>query len=425
MATTVVTPDPAIQGPALLRLRPRDVPGLFDQAVWLYRRNFRVFLGIAALIYLPVTVLISLATSWLLDPTELINTLAPRGGDEGTQQATVTALSDFFSRISLISTISIVSSVLLAVAEGALARAIADRYLGRPVTVRGTYRAIRPSIIWLIVFVFVQSVAAYLLILPPLGIYVYIALSFVPQVIVLEQTNIVTAIQRSWRLVQNQWWRTLGMNVLVLLIAAIIVLPALVAGEALGFAGQPWAISNFATQFFTQGLSLIYLPARLAALTLMYYDLRIRKEGYDLEVAVGERRASLAALTPAPAPPTNGVAPLADSGAALPSPLSPLPLRERGTPPVEPGPAPSMVPRSEGEGWGEDAGSPRPEPLVLPRPEGEGWGEGERPQEPPLPISEIAARLAPPPAPPETNGPTQLPGRVSPRAAPGEQQEEA
>src|SRR5689334_17125502 len=61
MATTVTTPDPAMQGPALLRLRPRDVPGLFDQAVWLYRRNFRAFLGIAALIYLPVTVLISLA----------------------------------------------------------------------------------------------------------------------------------------------------------------------------------------------------------------------------------------------------------------------------------------------------------------------------------------------------------------------------
>jgi hypothetical protein len=175
------------------------------------------------------------------------------------------------------------------------------------VTVRGTYRAIRPSIVWLVAFVFVQSFAAYLLILPPLGIYVYIALSFVPQVIVLEQANVITAIQRSWRLVQNQWWRTLGMNVLVLLIAAIIVLPALVVGEALIVAGQPWALSNFATQFFTQALSLVYLPARLAALTLMYYDLRIRKEGYDLEVAIAERQAALPA--PAPVVATNGAGP--------------------------------------------------------------------------------------------------------------------
>jgi hypothetical protein len=364
MATTVTTPDPALHGPALLRLRPRDVPGLFDQAVWLYRRNFRPFLGIAALIYLPVTVVLSLATTWLLDPTDLVNSLGPRGGGEGTQQATVTALSDFFSRISLISTISNVGSVLLAVAEGALARAIADRYLGRPVTVRGTYRAIRPSIIWLVVFVFVQSLAAYLLILPPLGIYVYIALSFVPQVIVLENANVVTAIQRSWRLVQNQWWRTLGMNVLVLLIAAIIVLPALVAGEVLVFAGQPWAISNFATQFFTQGLALVYLPARLAALTLMYYDLRIRKEGYDLEVAVGERRAALPAPAPAPVAATNG------AGAS-----------------------------------------------TLPRPAGAGWGEGERSQDPTLPASEIRTY-------PDGDGATQLPGRTSQLAVPGEREEE-
>lgn len=386
MATTITTPDPARQGPALLRLRPRDVPGLFDQAVWLYRRNFRAFLGIAALIYLPVTVLISLATTWLLDPTDLINTLGPRGGDQGTQQATVTALSDFFSRISLVSTISIVSSVLLAVAEGALARAIADRYLGRPVTVRGTYRAIRPSIIWLVVFVFVQSLAAYLLILPPLGIYVYIALSFVPQVIVLEQTNVITAIQRSWRLVQNQWWRTLGMNVLVLLISAIIVLPALVAGEALVFAGQPWAVSNFATQFFTQGLALVYLPARLAALTLMYYDLRIRKEGYDLAVAIAERQAAFTPLTVAVPVPVNGATP-------PPSPLSPRPERARGTPPVESGPAPAMLPRPEGAGRGEGERSPGPEPLA----------------------GEIAS--------PATNGSTQLAGRSSPLVTPGDREE--
>jgi hypothetical protein len=411
--TTVTTPDPAAQGPALLRLRPRDVPGLFDQAVWLYRRNFRAFLGIAAIIYLPVTVLISLATSWLLDPTDLISTLGPRGGDQGTQQATVTALSDFFSRISLISTISIVSSVLLAVAEGALARAIADRYLGRPVTVRGTYRAIRPSIIWLIVFVFVQSIAAYLLILPPLGIYVYIALSFVPQVIVLENANVVTAIQRSWRLVQNQWWRTLGMNVLVLLIATIIVLPALVAGEALAFTGQPWAISNFATQFFTQGLSLIYLPARLAALTLMYYDLRIRKEGYDLEVAVAERRAALAPLIPAFAP-TNGAA-------LQPSPLSPLPERERGTPPIESGPLLAVeTPPAPLSPLPEGARGVLPPlleqaPGLFPRPE----GEGERPPGPTRPTSEIPAPVSLP----ETNGAAQLPGRTSQPVAPGEPEE--
>ena len=68
MATTALTtPTSTVPPPprdaALLRLRPRDVAGLFHQAVWLYRRNFRVVLGIAAVVQLPVHVSISLATA--------------------------------------------------------------------------------------------------------------------------------------------------------------------------------------------------------------------------------------------------------------------------------------------------------------------------------------------------------------------------
>src|SRR5213082_250431 len=63
-----VAPSPPTQtlDPALLRLRPRDVAGLFDQAVWLYRRNFRVFLNIAAVIQLPALLLVTLISTWLL-----------------------------------------------------------------------------------------------------------------------------------------------------------------------------------------------------------------------------------------------------------------------------------------------------------------------------------------------------------------------
>jgi hypothetical protein len=74
-------------------------------------------------------------------------------------------------------------------------------------------------------------------------------------------------------------------------------------------------MTNFVSQFVTVGLGLLFLPARLAALTLMYYDLRIRKEGYDLEVALAERVGVGgwglgAGVQPAPA---NGVVPVADN----------------------------------------------------------------------------------------------------------------
>src|SRR4051812_40664225 len=122
MATTVMTTPvpPPTQDTALLRLRPRDVPGLFDQAVWLYRRNFRAFLGIAAVVQLPVTLIITLASSLLLDPTTLLTSTLSRPGGTDAQQATISAFSDFLSRITLFSSITIIGSVLLTLAEGAL-----------------------------------------------------------------------------------------------------------------------------------------------------------------------------------------------------------------------------------------------------------------------------------------------------------------
>ena len=304
MVSTGVGPSTPPAESALLRLRPRDVPGLFDQAVWLYRRNFRPFVGIAAVVQLPAALILALATSWLLDPTGLLDLSRQTLTESGNQQAFITATSDFISRLSLIGFISILSSVLMAVAEGALARAIADRYLGRPVTVRGAYRAIRPQIIWLIALVFVEMLASYLLILLPLGIYVFVALSFVSQVIVIENTNVVAGIQRSWQLVRGQWWRVAGMTVLVYLISIIFTLPALVLGAVLPFLGVPWVAQTFLSQFVSQTLTLMYVPAQLSAMTLLYFDLRIRKEGYDLEVALAERGPAVTGpattLTPGP-----------------------------------------------------------------------------------------------------------------------------
>ena len=85
------------------------------------------------------------------------------------------------------------------------------------------------------------------------------------------------------------------MGVLVLLVRTVMVLPSTVVGEALVFLGASNGLQLFASQFATLALELVYLPAQLAAVTLLYYDLRIRKEGYDLEIAIAERRASLGA----------------------------------------------------------------------------------------------------------------------------------
>jgi hypothetical protein len=57
-------------------------------------------------------------------------------------------------------------------------------------------------------------------------------------------------------------------------------------------------------QVVTVGLSLVFLPFQLAATTLVYFDLRVRSEGFDLAVRAqdsdGEKRAAAELMSGAP-----------------------------------------------------------------------------------------------------------------------------
>src|SRR5262245_57891028 len=48
---------PAHVDPIISRLRPRDVAGIIDQSVKLYRKHFRTFLAITAVVYVPVEII--------------------------------------------------------------------------------------------------------------------------------------------------------------------------------------------------------------------------------------------------------------------------------------------------------------------------------------------------------------------------------
>ena len=276
------------------------MPGLFDQAVWLYRRNFRTFLGISAIVQLPAAVLLALASTWLLSDysatltRNLSQTTTIESGDS--QQAFITSMTDCFTpgQPGLVRVAD--QHRADRVAAGALARAIADRYLGRPITVWGTYRAIRPQ----------YHLADRLRLHPgrrQLPLHPAAARRLCVYRLELRQPGDRARKTSMWsppcsvagNWCRGQWWRVFGMGVLVLLVRTVMVLPSTVVGEALVFLGASSGLQLFASQFATLALELVYLPAQLAAVTLLYYDLRIRKEGYDLEIAIAERRAALGA----------------------------------------------------------------------------------------------------------------------------------
>lgn len=238
------------------RLRPRDLGELMDETLVLYRRNFALFAGIVAVIAVPQAVLAALA---VLAGNSALGTVAV--------------------------VLLFITALFYIVMIAALARTISCRYLGEQTTILEAYRSIGwrtffrllgALIIALMVFYF----SLIFLVIPAIVIAVYWL--FLPQVIVLEGSNVASSLGRSWQLVKGSFWRVLGYGLVVyvsfLIVQYGISFAATFALGALGTGGT--LIGGLVSAV----VSVLALPFLFGAVTLLYYDLRIRKEAFDLEL---------------------------------------------------------------------------------------------------------------------------------------------
>lgn len=130
------------------------------------------------------------------------------------------------------------------------------------------------------------------------AIWIGIKTALVPSVLMMERLPLRTAIARSWRLTDGYFWRTFGILALVLVIVNvatnIVAQPvAFIAGIIFGVANP---LSDMQTTYV--GLGVVYLATLVvtliagaiglvvqsAAAALVYIDLRMRKEGLDVEL---------------------------------------------------------------------------------------------------------------------------------------------
>ncbi|RFA22669.1 hypothetical protein [Subtercola boreus] len=127
-------------------------------------------------------------------------------------------------------------------------------------------------------------------------------LSLVPCVIVLERAGVRAAIVRSWRLTDRSFWRTLGTEWLVATIvsvaAQVVVQPiSFLFGLGMGVfapngtnsSGSPTEWLLFGGVYLLVGAIQLVFGAissvvQAATVSVIYVDLRIRKEGLDLEL---------------------------------------------------------------------------------------------------------------------------------------------
>jgi hypothetical protein len=139
-------------------------------------------------------------------------------------------------------------------------------------------------IVWVIAF----AVGIVLLVLPGLavfcaGVYLAVRWSLPVAAMMAEDIGPIRGMTRSWNLVKGQWWRTFGIIVIVAIMQAII-------GYALGF------LFGVIAALATTGdvrlavvavgstlLGALINPITTIAIVLLYFDLRVRKEGLDLD----------------------------------------------------------------------------------------------------------------------------------------------
>ena len=190
-----------------------------------------------------------------------------------------------------------VVSVLISFLAGQLAtaasfRAIADAYQGRALSWRGSLRffAVRlRSVLGVVLLSFVFTLIGIVLFIVP-GIYLAVAFAVVVPVLLDEGKHGREALRRSRELVRGRWWQTLLLLLAGSLLAGIAAGAAdlLISSVLLMGSDNRVVVFLVATVAGIAG-SLIATPYIAAFTTVLYFDLRVRKEKLDVEILARRR----------------------------------------------------------------------------------------------------------------------------------------
>ncbi len=133
--------------------------------------------------------------------------------------------------------------------------------------------------------------------------------------IVSERAGPIAAIGRSWELTRGHWWRTFG--TLLVLWLLWLVLDIALGATLLGAIATADDMSQATYAVLQTALSIvlnaIVYPLIAAIISVIYYDLRVRNEGFDLQLLAQGVGADTSRFESAPelpgAPPSTSVPP--------------------------------------------------------------------------------------------------------------------
>jgi hypothetical protein len=299
-------------------LRPLSTSELLDRTFHLYRNNFLLFVGITAI---PQLLVLALRLA------------APRHE--------LPDLEHPFNYMGSLLAVGIGSLGAIEIAHAATVVAVSNLHLGRPATIASSFSAAKSSLLRvvgislaaisiailiailfavmasaLVIFAFMpfsglasNPVTRFLpLLMVVCGVLVglrwWIAWALVVPVTVLEGAGLRGTIRRSRELTEGSRGRILVIYLLMAVLAGVITIaihvPLLAIFGVIPFRASPHlGFSAYAVRTAGTFLATSLVGALgTIALTLVYYDLRVRKEGFDLQLMMSNLKSE---SQPAPA----------------------------------------------------------------------------------------------------------------------------
>ncbi len=290
---------PAVSGTAL---RPLRVGEILDAGIKVYRRNARTLMGITAVVVIPFQVL----SAVVLLSTISTGTEVPRGSFGGLNSSN----GAHHAAIGANAVLSVTGLVIDVLTTAACVKAVSDLYLDQPTSVSTSLRfALRrlASLVWLEILTLVLLTLAFLALIIP-GIWLYAAWSVAAPVLLVEGRKGWRALSRSRALVRGHWWPTAAVLIVSSLMVSVVggAIEALLIGVFLAGANNSVVVVVSLVSLAAAVSAVLTRPFSAAIRTILYYDLRVRHEGYDVELLAEQLGIEAADLPASPLGPLGG-----------------------------------------------------------------------------------------------------------------------
>ena len=305
--------------PGIVPLRPLMFGEIMDGSFQVIRRNAKAMLGASLLAQSLAAILTAVLTAATATSAGSIE-----GWANSASNADLATLGLGFVAAMLL--VAVLSLFIASVLQGAMVVPVARSILNRPTSFKQMWSLARPRVGALVRLAALLMAAGLLAMLVPaalavaliasmegigillliplflgfvaLYVWIYVKLMVAPAAVVIEELGALDSLRRSWELTRANWWRILGITLVVGILVGVAsqivmipvgLLPPLVAGFLSPHGGSEQEVAlavavGVITAILGALAGALGYALQTSVMALVYMDLRMRKDGLDISL---------------------------------------------------------------------------------------------------------------------------------------------